>query len=195
MQYASITGWYDGGMFLSFDDIEDAAAHLFPGQAEAAVDARANFVAEIELVMYVASHNRLGDCRTQAEAIDYARTYGTMYIPANFIHNVQGAFTHHLWGNGPFYVTRSRIMPILHGTYGGIRINQNAQAIRGENRHVEAQTLAEAALDNVIVGLYAAGTAARPPRTAQPSLTAGAWGIAAANHIMGRPVFDASYWD
>ena len=87
-------------------------------------------------------------------------------------------------------------MPILHGTYGGIRTNQNAQAVRGTNSHFVPNTIAEAALDNVIPGLYAAGTCARPPRTAAPGLSsAGAWGIAAANHILGLPVYDPRYWD
>lgn len=196
-QYNAIKAWYNGGMFRRANTIEEAATLLgFSGQA------RSNFIDEIRQVQHVATHNTLASGLTQADAIEAARNcndpscpFHGVAISEDFEPNSANTITSHLWGDGPFYVSRSRIVPILHGTYGGVRINLNAQVVRGENTHHMPDTLADAALGDVIPGLYAAGTVARPPRAAAPNLqAAGSWGIAAANHILGLPVFDDSYW-
>lgn len=196
VMYNSLMAWYRGGLFQSAYTIEEAADLIgFTGQT------RANFIDEIRQIQHVAVHNVPGV--TQAQAIEAAQScndpdcpFHGVAVSEDFIPNATNAITDHLWGSGPFYVTSNRIVPILHGTYGGVRINLYGQAIRGENNHFVPDTLAEAQLGDVITGLYAAGTVARPPRTAAPGLQAsGSWGIAAANTILGLPPFDNSYWE
>ena len=162
--------------------------------------ARAAFIDEIAQVRHIAAHNT-GVHVGQANAITAARACNNPNCPhhgvairADFPPHSAGGITEFFWASGPLYVTR--MAPVLHGTYGGIRTNINAQAIRGQDRHQQPANMAEAALGSVIPGLYAVGTCARPPRGSAPNLqSAGAWGIAAANHILGRPSFDSSYWD
>ena len=197
-QYNSLIGWYSGGLFTAVDTIEEAASLLgFTGAV------RNDFIDEMRQIQHVAAHNTLAAGLTQAEAIEAARNcndpacpFHGVAIREDFQPNSANAITAHLWGTGPFYVVRSRIVPILHGTYGGVRINLNAQVVRGTNTHHQPATLEEAALENVIPGLFAAGTVARPPRAAAPNVqAAGSWGIAAANTILGLPPFDNSYWE
>ena len=92
----------------------------------------------------------------------------------------------------------ARGVPIAHTTYGGIRININAQAIRGEDNHRYPGPEMYIAADyaNIIKGLYAAGTCSKPPRGSIDILqSCGSWGIAAANHIMGRDPYEKHWWD
>lgn len=196
VQRNSIMGWYKGGLFQVAYTIEEAADLIgFTG------DTRTAFIDEMRQIQHVATHNVMGG--TQADAIEAARNcndsdcaFHGVAICDDFFPNSANTITNYLWSSGPFYVTSSRIVPIIHGTYGGIRININGQAVRGTNRHHQVDTLAEAELDDVIPGLYAAGTVARPPRGAAPNVsTSGVWGIAAANHILGLPSFDNSYWE
>ncbi len=198
MGFNTLKTWYTAGLFKKAETIEEAADLIgFTGEAKEA------FLDEMRQVQHVALHNPAGSGLTQEEAIEAARNcddpecpgYGVA-IRDDFQPNSANAITEYLWGKGPYYVSRSRVVPILHGTYGGIRINLNGQAIRGEDTHYEPETLEAADLDDIIPGLYAAGTAARPPRGASPNLTASsAWGIAAANHILGLPSYDSSYWE
>lgn len=194
--WSSMVNWYTGGLFSVAYTAEEAANIMgLTGTA------RSNFIDEMRQIRHVATHNVPGV--TQDEAIEAARNcndpncpfYG-VEIRDDFPTNVANVMTSRFWSNGPFYVTSSRTVPILHGTYGGIRVNINAQVVRGTNNHHQPSTMEEAALEDVITGLYAAGTAARPPRSAAPNLqAAGSWGIAAGNHILGLPSFDNSYWE
>lgn len=198
MGFNTLKNWYTAGLFTKAETIEEAADLFgFTGETKEA------FLDEMKQVQHVALHNTATAPLSQADAIEAARTCDDVTCPSHgvairddFPPNSANAITSYLWGAGPYYVSRSRVVPILHGTYGGIRINLNGQAIRGEDTYYEPETLEEANLDDVIPGLYAAGTSARPPRGASPNLTAAsAWGIAAANHILGLPSYDSSYWE
>jgi succinate dehydrogenase/fumarate reductase flavoprotein subunit/uncharacterized protein with FMN-binding domain len=167
MSFAFVRNYYTSGLFVSAPTLPELADKIgLTGTV------KTNFLDEMETVLKV--------------AVDGAAA------PAGFAPN--GGYTSFRWDReGPFYAIR--LVPALHGTYGGIRININAQAIRGTDINVAPATLEEAALDNVIKGLYAAGTVAHPPRTASATVhTSGAWGFAAAQHILGNPSYDRSYW-
>jgi succinate dehydrogenase/fumarate reductase flavoprotein subunit len=196
IEFKSITNWYTSGLFTRADTFEEAAAIMgLTG------DALENFLDEMAQVQHVAAHNVPGV--SQADAIAAAQNcddpdcpHHGVAVSEDFSTNAGNVITAHLWGSGPYYVTTSRIVPILHGTYGGVRININGQVVRGTDTHHMPETLEEAALEDVIPGLFAAGTVARPPRTAAPNIMAGGvWGIAAANTILGLPSFDNSYWE
>ena len=198
MGFNTLKNWYTAGIFTKAETIEEAA-DLWGLSAEA----KEGFVDEMKQVQHVALHNTASAPLSQADAIEAARNCDDVNcaghgvaIREDFFPNSANAITEYLWGEGPYYISKSRVVPILHGTYGGIRINLNGQAIRGEDTHYEPETLEDAKLDDVIPGLYAAGTSSRPPRSANPNLTAAsAWGIAAANHILGMPSYDSSYWN
>jgi succinate dehydrogenase/fumarate reductase flavoprotein subunit len=167
MSFAFVRNYYTSGLYVSAPTLSELADKIgFTGTV------KTNFLDEMETVLMV--------------AVDGAAA------PAGFAPN--GGFTPYRWDReGPFYAIR--FVPALHGTYGGIRININAQVIRGTDSNAAPATLEEAALNNVIKGLYAAGTVSRPPRTASATVhTAGAWGFAAAQHILGNPSYDKSYW-
>lgn len=196
-QFNTMRNWYAAGIFTSFATVEELADYFDFDDA-----ARAAFIDEMRQVRHVASHRTLESGLSQAEAVEAAINctdpdcpFNDVVVREDFQVNSAGAMTYFLWGGeGPFYVTR--IVPALHGTYGGIRTNINAQAVRGTDRHFVPETMEEAALDDIIPGLYAVGTVARPPRGSNPNLaSAGSWGIAAANHILELPPFDGSYWE
>ena len=204
--YQSITDWYRAGLFIRAETLEEAADIMGLNGTR-----RSDFLQEMRFVQHIAKHNTssaVGYLTAKAAANACNNTtcfeHAAVQEPSWFIDNsgyqlASGTVTNHLWGDGPFYVARG--VPITHGTYGGIRINLNAQVIRGDDFHpmpgpetltTTGYTLADS---NIVRGLYAAGTCSKPPRGSGPSIqSAGSWGIAAANHIMGRPPYEKHWW-
>ena len=189
------------GFFQSADTPEELAALFLP-----AGEARANFVREIKQINHIAAHHTTR--ADQARAFDAARNCNDANCPfrgdadavprANFPAN--NNFTSYIWGRGPYYLTGVRLVPILHGAYGGIRINNKAQALRGtDSFKIDEETQYPGTLyadSNIIKGLYAAGTCSYAPRGSSADLqSVSTTGIVAANAILGLPTYDNSYWN